>query len=69
MLDMGTIQAIILQIAMTAATTPDSSVPVQSHHVHSPTPRKIIPKHQKRPSKTRNVKKHRGVYENKDTHI
>jgi len=68
MLDMVPLQALILQ-AIVAATNPDSSIPVQQQHVHSPPQRKIIPKHQKRPSKTRNVKKRRGEYENKDTHI
>ena len=62
------IHALILQ-AIVAATKEDSTMPVQQHHVHSPPPRKIIPKHQKRPSKSRTVKKRRGVFENKDTHI
>lgn len=67
-LDMVPIHAFILQ-AIVAATKEDSTLPVQQHHVHSPPQRKIIPKNQKRPSKTRTVKKRRGEYENRDTHI
>lgn len=68
MLDMVPLHALILQ-AIASATQEDSIIPVKQYHVDYPTPRKIIPKHQKRPSKTRNIKKRRGEYENKDTHI
>jgi hypothetical protein len=67
-LDMVPIHALILQ-AIFSATKEDSTQPVQQQHVQSPPQRKIIPKNQKRPSKTRTVKKRRGVYENRDTHI
>lgn len=65
------IHALILQ-AIFSATKEDSTLSVQQkhvQHVQSPPQRKIIPKNQKRPSKTRTVKKRRGVYENRDTHI
>jgi len=67
------IHTLILQ-AIFSATKEDSILSVQQkhvqqQHVRSPPQRKIIPKNQKRPSKTRTVKKRRGEYENRDTHI
>ena len=68
--NMNPIQAILLQ-AVVAATKPDSTIPVQTTHVYPPahTRRHIVPKCQKRPSQTRTVKKRRGEFENRDTHL
>jgi hypothetical protein len=67
-LNMNPIQALLLQAVVTASK-PDSTIPVQTTHVYPPAHAKIVPKCQKRPSFTRSIKKRRGEFENRDTHL